>query len=638
MKNKIKIVFFGITLLFLSVIFRATQLQVIKRDKLITYSNSQVKREVKSYPQRGHILDRNGSPLAINVKSYDLFTYPKNNEQIIKRLKKLRLVVPQLNFSKLEVSTQNREGRFTWLGRRVKINEAQLENLKAFKDITVRKQMSRLYPNHELLSQVLGFVGVDNDGLSGVEFSYNEKLKGKAVIERYSKDAKGRKIKFKQVSLPGKSQDIVLSIDKDIQASLETFLKEGVMKFEGESGGAAVMDAETGEIWAMANYPSFDPNDIKKTKLSQRRLSFVSDQFEPGSIFKTLTIASALENHIVKPDTNYYCERGKYLVGNHYISESDNKHKYEWLSVEDILKYSSNIGTTKIAFDLTYPTLKKTLNQFKIGMKTGIELSGEARGSIDSKENITPLRLSNISFGQGVATTGIQMLAAYAVIANGGKIVKPTLIKIKNKKEIISKRILSKSTTKTLQDILVKAVEDGTGKNAIVPHFEIAGKTSTAQAVDVKGGYLGYNAGFIGFPLNVGKKFVVYTYVKKPKKAYYGNTVAAPIFQKIVKSILYKRKEYNQLAKFKQTKGSSRSKASIDKIIIKQASKRRVTKGAVPNLIGLDKSSAFEILDKLKTKYSYRGFGVVDKQSPEAGSPLGVNTIVRLKFKAPLYE
>jgi cell division protein FtsI (penicillin-binding protein 3) len=526
-----------------------------------------------------------------------------------------------------------RLGKFTWLGRKVAINEYQLEELKKVDGVTVRKQTSRLYPNHELLSQVLGFVGIDNDGLSGVEYSFNEGLKGKAVIERYSKDAKGRKIKYKKVSVPGNSSEVVLSIDKDIQASLETFLKEGVEKYDGESGGAAVMDAETGEIWAMANYPSFDPNDVKNTKLSERRLSFVSDQLEPGSIFKTLTIASALENNVVKPDTNYYCERGKYLVGNHYINESDNNHAYEWLSVEDILKFSSNIGTTKIAFDLTYPSLKKTLEKFRIGKKTGIELPGEAKGSLDSKENITPLRLSNISFGQGVATTGIQMLAAYASIANGGKYVTPTLIKVNDRSKVSKDRIISRKTTETIEKILVKAVEEGTGKNAFVPHFVIAGKTSTAQAVDKNGGYVGYNAGFIGYPINIGKRFVVYAYVKKPKKAYYGNTVAAPIFQKIVRSILYKKKEYSKLAKIKKVKGQS-----IDRVRIKQSAHRRIFKGTVPDLVGLDKSNAFRLLDRSKLKYSYKGFGVVRKQTPKAGTALTKETIVRLQFKAPDYE
>jgi len=636
MKNKIGVTFLFLGLLFSAVIVKGFWVQVVNSKKLIAYSDSQVMREVKSYPSRGHILDRNGSPLAINVQSYDLFVYPKSPKSITKKLKKLSKIIPSLNYKKLLKSSVKRNGKFTWIGRKVLLTTKQINDVKSLSGITVRKQKSRMYPNNELSAQVLGFVGIDNDGLSGIEYYFNEQLKGKAVIERYSKDAKGRKIKFKEINIPGKAKDITLSIDKDIQASLEKHLKDGVITHEGIRGGAAVMDAKTGEIWAMANYPTFDPNNIKASPVTSRKLSFVSDQFEPGSVFKTLTIASALENNIVKPDTNYFCERGRYRVGNHYIKESDSNHVYEWLSVEDILKYSSNIGTTKIAFDLTYPTLKKTLDDFNIGRRTGIESPSESKGMLDDRGNITPLRLSNISFGQGVATNGIQMLAAYSAIANGGYYIKPTLLKIEDKKKIKTKKILSSTTTNQIKKMLVKAVEDGTGSRAIVPHFTIAGKTSTAQRVDEKGGYNGYISGFIGFPLGVKKDFVVYVYVENPKKGYYGNAVAAPIFQKIVKSILYKKKEYNQLANIKK-KSTSKIRKS-DRLNIRQASRRVIRKGKVPNLIGLDKTTAFELLEKGNVKYSYKGFGVVGRQSPAPGTAMSKSTIIRLRFQAPDYE
>ena len=407
-------------------------------------------------------------------------------------------------------------------------------------------------------------------------------------------------------------------------------MKEGVLKHEAKRGGAAVMDAETGEIWAIANYPNFDPNKGRKSK--NRKLAFITDPFEPGSVFKTLTVASAIENNIVRPDTNYFCERGKFRVGNHIISESDNSHSFEWLSVSDILKYSSNVGTTKIAFDLTYPSLKKTLDKLMIGKKTGIELPGESRGILDQKENITPLRLSNISFGQGVATTGIQMLASYASMANGGYFVKPTLLKIDDENNIKKTKVFSKKTANDLTEMLEKAVSDGTGKNARIKHFEIAGKTSTAQRIDEKGVYSGYISGFIGYPVNIDKKFIVFVYVDKPKKGYYGSTVAAPIFKKIVKNIHYKDKDYSRMAKVKGTQDT------MDNISVKYSARRRVRKGFVPNLIGLDKTSAFNILDKLMIKYDHTGFGIVKKQYPAKGTPVSKNTIIKLKFKAPKYD
>lgn len=629
MKNKITLTFVFFIILFSSVVLKALYIQVINRDKLIAYSESQIVRTTKIYPKRGYILDRHGAPLAINIQKFNLFTFVKNEQKLISELKQLKRIIPSIQTKKIIKRVKKRK-KFTWIKRETELSEDQLKRIKKLKTIHVESRSSRFYPNHELLAQTLGFVGIDNDGLAGIEYQFNEDLKGEPEIYKYFKDAKGRPIKFKSANLDKRAMDITLSIDKDTQSNLEDSLKEGVLKYKALSGGAAVMDADTGEIWAVANYPSFDPNFGRKSK--NRKLSFITDPFEPGSVFKTLTVASAIENNIVRPDTNYFCERGKFRVGNHYINESDNNHVYEWLSVADILKFSSNIGTTKIAFDLTFPTLKKTLDRLDVGRKTGVELPGESRGILDSKENITPLRLSNISFGQGVATTGIQMLASYAPIANGGYYVKPTLLKVKDTKDVKKKRVFSKKTSDQVTEMLVKAVNEGTGKNARIKHFVIAGKTSTAQRADDRGSYSGYVSGFIGYPVNVDRRFVVFVYVDKPQKYYYGNTVAAPIFQKIVKNILYKDKNYSRMAKV------SNNQETMDNISIKYSAHRRIKKGIVPNLIGLDKSSVFNILESLMVKYDHTGFGIVEKQKPTPGTPISKNTVIRLKFKAPKYD
>ena len=630
MKSKITSVFIFFLFLYTAVIAKALYIQVLNRDKLIAYSDSQIVREVKVYPKRGFILDRNENPLAINVQKYNLFTFIKNKAYLKKELKILKKIVPKIRYRKVLQSVSKRK-KFTWIARKIELSKEQVAKIKKFKYIYIESRSSRFYPNHELLSQALGFVGIDNDGLAGLEYQFNDDLKGEPEIYKYIKDAKGRPIKFKSSNRDKRAKDIVLSIDKDIQSTLEDALKEGVEKHDAIRGGAAVMDATTGEIWAIANYPSFDPNHAKGSK--NRKLAYVTDPFEPGSVFKTLTIASAIENNVVVEDTNYFCERGKFKVGNHYITESDSSHTFEWLSVADVLRYSSNIGTTKIAFDLTYPVLKKSLNDFGIGEKTNIELPGESRGIIDKTKNIKPLRLSNISFGQGVATTGIQMLATYAPIANGGKYVKPTLLKINSTNKVKSKRILSKNTSDNLTKMLVNAVEDGTGSNAKISHFKIAGKTSTAQRSDETGRYSGYVSGFIGYPVNVDRKFITFVYVDNPKKGYYGNTVAAPIFKKIVKNILYKNKNYNQLAVADKKEGNK-----LIKISRKYSSKRKIRKGLVPNFIGLDKNSAFKIMDALKTKYDHKGFGIVEEQKPEPGTKITKNTIIKLKFRAPTYE
>lgn len=627
MKKKTTFIFFLLLFLFISVGIKAFYVQVINRDKLIAYSHSQIMRETKSYPKRGHILDRNGAPLAINVQKYNIFTFGKNINLFKKEIKTLKNFVQSINTTKLLKEVKQRK-KFTWIKRKVELEDNEVKELKKLKTIVVESQSSRFYPNHELLSQALGFVGIDNEGLSGIEYFFNDTLKGEAVIHKYFKDAKGRPVKYKSAIVDHQAKDITLSIDKDIQADLEEYLKEGVLKAKANLGGAAVMDAETGEIWAIANYPSFDPNNIRKSDRGHLKLSFVTDPFEPGSIFKTLTVLSAMENNIVRRDTNYYCEKGKLKVGKHYIKESDSSHNFEWLSVEEILQYSSNIGTTKIAFDLTFPTLNKTLNKFGVGEKTGLEIPGESRGILEDVKNVSPIRLSNISFGQGIATTGIQMLRSYAVIANGGFDIKPSIIKSnKNKK---GKRIFSKKIIKSITGILKKAVDSGTGSKAKVEHFEIAGKTSTAQRPDAKGGYSGYVSGFIGFPVNVDKRFVVFVYVDNPQGHYYGNLVAAPIFKKITKNILYKRKEYKAIAKTNNVKK--------DFVSYKVSAKRQIRSGEIPNLIGLDKQSVKKILESLKINYSLSGFGIVKDQNIPAGTKISKGAVLKLKFAPPKYE
>src|SRR5690606_37304966 len=313
------------------------------------------------------------------------------------------------------------------------------------KGIYIEAVPKRIYPNGELAAQVLGFVGVDNVGLAGVEYEFDKKLRGEPSILKYVKDAKGRPIKFESTHHQTQSHDLELTIDKDLQAIAEKALKDAVDHHQARGGGVGVMDAATGEILAVANYPTYDPNKLRGSKDSDRKLSFVTAPIEPGSTFKIVTVASALENNIAKPETNYYCEQGRMVIDGHTVTESDSRKKYEWLSVSDIIKDSSNIGTTKIAFDLTFPRLKKTLVDFGFGEKTNLRLPGESRGIFTDQNNVSPIRLSNISFGQGIATTGVQMLAAYAAIANGGEYVEPRIV-VDPKREIKKKRIISKET------------------------------------------------------------------------------------------------------------------------------------------------------------------------------------------------
>jgi cell division protein FtsI (penicillin-binding protein 3) len=637
-KNRIFFSFIIFCLLFGVVISKAFYIQVVNKSKLLAYAKSQFIREVKEYPNRGNILDRNGNPLAINVHVYNLFTIPKKkNDEFYRQLKQLSKIVPELNYSKLRALVQKRT-KYTWLGRKIKLSESQLGKIKKLEGIFIEGHSERVYPNHELMAQTIGFVGIDNTGLAGIESSQDKILKGTPQVVKYIRDAKGRPIKYETKSSQKLvADDVFLSIDKDIQGALESYLKEAVEYHKAFRGGAGVMDAETGEILAIANYPTFDPNRASSFPQEYRKLAFVTDPFEPGSIFKTMTIASALEHKVAKPETKFFCEYGKMKVQNHWISEAESHEKFEWLPVSEILKFSSNVGTTKVAFSLKYPKFYQTLKKFKFGEKTGVEVKGESKGilSYTDKSKVRPLSLSNISFGQGVATTAIQMMRSYAVLANGGYLVRPTFIRQENHQITNENRVISPETATAVTKMLVGAVSEGTGTNAIIPHYEIAGKTGTAQRVSPRGGYDGYIASFIGFPVNVNKKFVVMAYVDHPTdNGYYGNAVAAPIFKKITQYILYKKKDFAQFAKYDEKS----NKLNMDTVQSQQASvKKSYAHGYIPDFSGMDKTSALELAQERNIKVETIGFGVVTRQSINAGTPVAGEIALRLHFEAPTY-
>lgn len=625
-------------LLFAVVVSKAFYIQVVNKQKLLAYAKSQFIREVKEYPNRGNILDRNGNPLAINVHVYNLFTIPKKKtNEFYRQLNELSKIVPELPLAKLKSLVQTRT-KYTWLGRKISLNENQLKLIKKLDAIFVESHSERVYPNRELMAQTLGFVGIDNGGLAGIENSMNAKLKGNPQIVKYIRDAKGRPIKYETKAGEVVSGDVSLSIDKDIQGALESYLREAVDHHKAFRGGAGVMDAETGEILAIANYPTFDPNKATSYPAENRKLSFVTDPFEPGSILKTITIASALEHKVARPETKFFCELGKMRVQNHVISEAETHERFEWLTVSDILKFSSNIGTTKIAFSLKYPKLRETFDKFHLGQKTGIEIKGESKGIIPFKahDKVRPLSLSNISFGQGIATTPLQMLRSYAVIANGGFLVQPTLLKQEKSQIDPKNRVLSAKVAEEMTKMLVGVVSlAGTGDAAIIPHYDIAGKTGTAQRVAPGGGYQGYIGSFIGFPVNVNKKFVVMAYIDHPTaNGYYGGATAAPIFRKITQYILYKKKDFAQFAKYDEKS----NKTNLDEVHSQQASTQKsFAPGLVPDFTGMDKSSALQLAQERNIPVEIIGFGVVSKQSVAAGTAISGSGNLRLQFEAPTY-
>ena len=631
-KNKIYIIFILFCLFFSVIIGRAFFIQIINKKKLLAYSEDQLLRKAVVFPNRGNIYDRNGHPMAINIQTYNIFSIPKMIKDKEKAFRKLSRIVPGLTVTKLRKTLKKRK-RFTWVERQIRLDKKQVIEIKKQNGFFLEKTTKRLYPNHELMAQVLGFVGVDNIGLGGVEYKFNELLKGDVKIIKYLKDAKGRPIKFESYDTENKAQDVHLTLDKGLQAIAEKYLKLAVETHKAVRGGVGIMDASNGEVLAIANEPSFDPNQLRDFQRPHRRLSFITDPFEPGSVFKVFTVISALENKIVTPETSYFCEHGKLKVGNHVITESDISREHEWLSVFDIIKYSSNVGTVKIAFDVTFPLLDKTIRDFGFGKKTNIQFPGESRGIYNDRGRTSLLSLSNLSFGQGMASTGIQMLAAYTAIANGGVYYSPTIIKTHEEKK--GKRIISSRVARKIQEMLISVVENGTAKNIKIPFFKIAGKTGTAQKTDKKGKYTGYIPSFVGFPVGVEKKFVVYAYVEGPKGEFYsGSKVAAPIVKDVIEYMLLKNKEYQNL----DTDGKDTGQLGIDSVVMRRSVDPSPFQGGMPNFIGLDKKSSYILAQKMGIHLKLQGMGVVIKQNIKAGTPFSKNAVVILEHDPPRYE
>lgn len=641
-KNRIIFVFTCFCFFFLVVVGKAFKVQLIDADELIARSNSQFLRTATVYPKRGNIYDRDGNPLALNIQTYSIFTIPRYTEGDKQVFRQLSKIVPELTYQKI-ISTVKKRKKFTWLARKLRLSKEQVESVKKLKGVFIEGVPERIYPNHELASQIVGFVGLDNKGLAGLEYMYDEQLKGQPTTLKYVIDNKGRPIKFESHhDVTAQAKDIFLTIDNEIQSIAEKYLKEAVIKHNADKGGVGVMDATTGEILAMANYPTFDPNNVKGSSPEARKLAFAIDPFEPGSSFKIFTIASALEHKVATKSSTYFCEQGRIKIDGHWVSEAESHEKFEWLSVTDIMRYSSNVGTTKIAFDLKFPRFKETLKSINIGEKTGIEVPGESRGIFTEAQNVTPLSLSNISFGQGVAVTGVQMLAAMASIANGGHYIQPTLIKYYDEKvdsnNRKAKRVFSEQTSNDLTEMLVNAVENGTGSNAKIPYFKIAGKTATAQRVDKNGGYKGYVSGFVGYPVNVEKRFVVFVYVDNPKSGgYYGNAVAAPVFKNITEYLLYKNKDVTKLAE-KEIKKEEIEKVTFDQVQVTDASTRIISENTVPNFIGLDKISTIKLGTKLNLQLTHKGMGVVRNQEPAPGTEKTDDLVIKLDYSPPNYE
>ncbi len=553
LQNRIRWVAGLVVFCLLAVVVRAWFVQVENHDYYLARQQQQRSSNLLLTCERGEILAADGGQLAITVKGESLFANP----QRVKEKKRLAHVLAPILGQKAATLERRFQGKrsFVWLKRA--LTPAQVKALtpwcKKEKGLAFFKENRRVYPNRELAGQVLGFTNIDCCGQEGLETYYEKYLKGRQVYLEREYDAKRQVVdSYEYPELDYyKGKTVYLTIDRHIQSWAEEALAAAVTDSRGRSGVALVMNAKDGALLAMAQYPGFNPNSKRKNNPSLWRNRAAVDLMEPGSTFKVFTLVAALESGQFKIDDKIDCEKGKYKVGRRTIHDT---HEHGILRLDEVLKYSSNIGCSKIVERLGPERFYDTLKKFGFGARSGIDFPHEPSGRMRSWRKWRAVDLCNIAFGQGVSLTSVQLTSAYAALANGGYRVTPHLVaKIVNdagwtvyehRHEGLAHRVCSADVARQVDKALGMVVEDdGTAPKAQIPGFRVAGKTGTAQKFDFSKkcySHSKYWASFVGYvdpPAGESRK-IVYVMVDEPKRSIYGGMVAAPAFRKINRRLM----------------------------------------------------------------------------------------------------
>lgn len=544
-KKRAVILHTAIIFSFVLVSLRLADLMIIDHKRLQKKAQQQHIKVEDIQVRRGTIFDRMGRELALNLELESLYCDPETltaDSQDIQKLSSLVKREPRRIRAKIP-----EEGRFVWIERKLtpeiadKVRDLDIEGLGF---VTEAK---RFYPKRELASHIIGFVGIDNQALEGIELRFDKYLTAKGGKVHLERDASGKTLSS-GVDIEAKGNNIVLTIDEVLQRLVEKELDRAMDHWKASAASAIMMEPYTGEILALANRPAYDPNRGGRVTDSEKRNRAITDCYEPGSTFKIIIGTGSLEEKLVKPNTLFNVSKGGIQVGGKTIRDV---HKYEVLSFKEVIQKSSNVGSIMAGMKLGKENIYRYAKLFGFGDKTGVDLPGEVSGWIHKPEQWSGTSIGAISIGQEVAVTPIQMLRAYSVIANGGFLVKPYVVS-----EIISpdnntiasfrngekRRIISAQTAETFRDILKSVTEEGgTAQSASVDGNLVAGKTGTAQVVDpVTKRYSRdkYVSSFVGFVPADNPRLAMIVIIHEPKGQIYGGVVAAPVFREIIRQAL----------------------------------------------------------------------------------------------------
>lgn len=543
MNNKrLKSLTFFFLIFFLAVIVRLFYLQVVKSGSLSAKADSQRRRDVQLIAKRGTIFDRNGKELAVSTEKQTCYATPYLiNEPEITAKKISRILKKDSGTILKKLSSPK---GFVYIERKIDKNKADKIKRLKIEGIGLFNEYKRYYPSGSIASQVLGFVGTDNNGLSGIEKLEDKHLSGRQgrIISQH--DALGREIPG-TVSLynkPKEGKDLWLTIDTEIQFKAEEELKKAVSDYGAKAGYVIVMDPKNGDIYAMANVPDFELNNFSKARPEQMKNRSIVEVFEPGSTMKPFMVAAALEENIFKPDSMFNLPPSINVYGK-VIGEAHDRATVNY-TLTDIVAHSSNVGMSKVGLALKKQRIVKYSKKFGFGTKTDVDFPGEVTGVIPKVDQFYGPTVATVCFGQGISTTSLQLTRGYAAFANGGYLVKPEIIrekeKEKKKESVKPVRAISNATAWEITLMLEKVIKDGTGGEAKVPGYPVAGKTGTAQKAQGSKGYTNKYMGlFVGYAPAENAKLLVSVVLDEPSKAIYGGVVSAPAFSSIMEYSLH---------------------------------------------------------------------------------------------------
>lgn len=539
--------FFLFVVFLIVCIARLFIIQFLRSGYLADKARKQHSLFVELEPRRGAIYDSSLRPQAVNTSVDSLYASPpeipdKDRKIIIMQLS----VILNLDESFLE-DRLSRKKSFVWLARKITPEQAQEIKKLKIKGIGFIRESKRCYPNGYLASHVIGFAGLDNAGLEGTELYYDKYLKGQPGWAMMLRDARQKKIDIseKMVS-PKNGYDVVLTIDEVIQYIAERELDKAFNTYHAKGASIVVMDPHTGAILALANRPTYDLNEYASVPKDLRRDRAICDMFEPGSVFKIVTASAALEENKVSEEDRFFCENGSYKIATHVLHDH---RPHAWLTFREVIEQSSNIGTSKVAQLLGNNLLYKYIRLFGFSSKLGVDLPGEISGVAREPRFWSRISIATLPMGQEIGVTALQLTCAISVIANGGQLMKPYIVReirdqyaepIKEFKPKMIRKVISLQTAKRVGKILTGVVNDGTGKLAKIDGVDVAGKTGTGQKLEPNGTYSHskFTASFIGFAPAEDPVIAIAVVVDEPRPYYFGGVVAAPVFKNVAADAL----------------------------------------------------------------------------------------------------